>query len=224
MIDSLKNLLHNKETEKLLEMLSANPEVLDAKDANETSGFLLVAYSGNQPVFQKAKAVRKNFSFQEAVIAGRIDLVNERLLNNPTLANQYSTDGFTPLALAAFFNETEIARLLIRHGANPGLSATNQSRVNALHSAVAKENLELCELFLLNGADVNAPQMQNVTALHSASHKGNLQIVKLLVENGANIESKMDNGDTALAIAERDGHHPVASFLKQFSPGNNHSS
>ncbi|MFC3972618.1 ankyrin repeat domain-containing protein [Maribacter confluentis] len=51
--------------------------------------------------------------------------------------------------------------------------AKNPSKVNALHSAIAKENHELCKLLIEYGVDVNTVQMQNVTALHSAVHRGN---------------------------------------------------
>lgn len=106
------------------------------------------------------------------------------------MINTHSDDGFSLLSLAAFFDQTEIAKSLIEFGADPNLSAKNPSRVNALHSAVAKENYELCMLLIEKGANVNAVQMQNVTALHSAVHRGNLDLVKLLVENEASIYIK----------------------------------
>jgi len=89
----------------------------------------------------------------------------------------------------------------------------NPSKVNGLHSAIAKENYELCKILLAKGADVNAVQMQNVTALHSAVHRGNLKLTKLLIQNGASIDLKMDNGDTALIIAEREGYKNIVEYL-----------
>ena len=89
--------------------------------------------------------------------------------------------------------------------------------MNALHSAVAKENYELCKLLIEYGVNVNAAQMQNVTALHSAAHRGNLKLVRLLVENRAEINLKMDNGDTAISIAENDGHKEVKVYLESIS-------
>ena len=139
--------------------------------------------------------------------------MNDSLSHDKSYANQYSNDGFTPLSLAAFFNQTEIAKLLLENGAEPNLHATNPSKVNALHSAVAKENYELCKILIDYGANVNATQMQSVTALHAATHRGNLKLIKLLVENGAEINVKMDNGDTAIDIAGKVGHKDVKTYL-----------
>jgi ankyrin repeat protein len=45
--------------------------------------------------------------------------------HDKSYANQYSNDGFTPLSLSAFFNQTEIEKLLLENGADPNLHATN---------------------------------------------------------------------------------------------------
>lgn len=214
MIDSLKTHIKNGEVDKVVALISNHPEILDQKDENESSGLLMIAYSGLGKAFEIAKTLKKSFTFHESIICGKIEEVKASIAENKDAVNTYSEDGFTPLSLAAFFDQTAIAKLLLENGANPNLFAKNPSKVNALHSAVAKENIELVELLLENGANVNATQMQNVTALHSAAHRGNLQLVQLLVENGANIGAKMDNGDTSLDIATKDGHEAVKTYLE----------
>jgi len=214
MIEKLKTHIQNKESKKIILLIKQNPEVLNLEDENGTSGLMIIAYSGLEKVFEEAIELKKSFSFHEAIVAGKMEVVKNYLeQNNTDLINTYSNDGFTPLSLAAFFNQTEIAKLLVKNGANPNLSATNPSKVNALHSAIAKENYELCEILLAKGADVNAVQVQNVTALHSAVHRGNLELTKLLIENGASMSLKMDNGDTAIIIAEREGHKSIAEYI-----------
>lgn len=217
MIDSLKAYIKSKESNKIIAYIKKNPEILEQIDANGSTGLLIIAYSGLDNAFTKAKELKKHFNFHEAIVCGKLDLVKQNILQNKNLTNTYSVDGFTPLSLAAFFNETTIAKLLLEHGANPNLQAINPSKVNALHSAVAKENYDLCLLLIKNGVNVNATQIQNVTALHSAAHRGNLKIVKLLVENGAEINLKMDNGDTATSIAEKDKHKEVLDYLVEKS-------
>ncbi|MFS4466272.1 ankyrin repeat domain-containing protein [Maribacter sp. 2210JD10-5] len=215
MIEFLKDHLQNKETEKVLLMLQENPKVLEMEDKNGNSCLMLIAYSGLDEVFQKAIDLKTSFTFHEAIICGKIEKVSDYLKKSKKeIVNEYSKDGFTPLSLAAFFGRTEIAKLLVEYMADPNMAATNPSKVNALHSAVAKENYELCKMLLNNGADVNATQMQNVTALHSAVHRGNLELVKLLIENGASAQLLMDNGDTALDIAKREKHQDILDFLR----------
>jgi ankyrin repeat protein len=217
MIDTLKTHIKSKEADKIVALITEHPEVLDKQDENGSSGLLIIAYSGVDTAFSKAKELKKSFTFHEAIVCGKEDSVVDFLAKDKSYANRYSIDGFTPLSLAAFFNQTGIAKLLLENGADPNLQATNPSKVNALHSAVAKENYELCKLLIEYGVNVNATQMQNVTALHSAAHRGNLKVVKLLIESGADINLKMDNGDTAISIAERDGHQEVKVYLENLS-------
>jgi len=216
MIETLKIHIQNKESEKAILFIKENPEVLNLKDDNGSSGLMIIAYSGLEKVFEQAIELKKTFSFYEAIVCGKMKDVNSYVQNSKTdLVNIHSKDGFTPLSLAAFFNQTEIAKLLVKKGADPNLSATNPSKVNALHSAIAKENYELCEILIEKGANVNAVQVQNVTALHSAVHRGNLELTKLLIENGASIELEMDNGDTAFKIAEREEHKSIMEYLSK---------
>ncbi|WP_296620116.1 ankyrin repeat domain-containing protein [Marivirga sp.] len=217
MIDSLKAYIKNKEVDKIITMITEHPKVLEERDDNGSSGLLIIAYSGIEEAFSKAKELKKTFTFHEAIVCGKINIVEDSLTSDKGYVNKYSNDGFTPLSLAAFFDQTEIAKLLLNNEADPNLHATNPSKVNPLHSAVAKENYELCKLLIEYGVNVNATQTQNVTALHSAAHRGNLKLIKLLVENGANINLEMGNGETAISIAKKEGHKDVKMYLEKMS-------
>jgi len=214
MITLLKKHLLKQEIEQIITLIEEHPEVLKLKDENGSSGLMMIAYSNLKVVLAKAIDLKTSFTFHEAIVCGQSEIVKTHLAEESSnLVSTYSNDGFAPLALAAFFNQTDIAKQLLAVGADPNLAATNPSRVNALHAAVAKENYELCKILIEHEANVNAPQMQNVTPLHSAVHRGNLELTQLLVESGATISSKMDNGDTALAIAQREGHEAIIAYL-----------
>lgn len=216
MIEILKTYLKERNTSKVESLVEERPEILDMRDENGSSVFQLIAYSGMPTIFEKAKTLKSSFTFHEAIMSGKMEIVKNQLeQSKENFANKYSSDGFTPLSLAAFFDQDEIAKLLLTHKANPNLVAKNPSKVNALHSAVAKENYNLCALFLKYKVDVNATQTQSVTALHSAVHRGNLKLTKLLVENGADIHAKMKNGDTPLAIAQREKHNIIEKYFQQ---------
>lgn len=217
MINPLKKLLKNREEDNIINLIIEHPEVLDEQDESGSSGILLLAYNGLATAFEKAKDLKSKFTFHEAIVCGKMDTVKANISADETLVNVYSNDGFTPLSLAAFFDQTAIAKVLLEQGANPELQATNPSKVNALHSAVAKGNYELCELLVATGMDLNLGQTQQVTALHSAAHRGNLKMVQLLVENGADIHTKMENGSTPLDLAKKDEHQDVVIYLKGLS-------
>jgi len=214
MIELLKTHIQNKDTDTLIRFIRENPDVLEQTDTNGSSGLLLIAYSGLEAAFETAIATKKTFTFHEAIVCGKLEIVMHYITEDSSdIINRYSSDGFTPLALASFFNRTPVAKFLAQKGADPNLSATNPSKVNALHAAVAKENMELCVLFIEMGANVNATQTQGVTPLHSAVHRGNLQLTQLLVTHGALIELQMDNGNTALSIAQAENHNAIARYL-----------
>jgi len=157
MIELLKTHLKERNASKIESLLEEHPEILDLQDENGSSDFLLLAYSGMTSLFEKAKDKKSPFTFHEAIVGGKMEIVKDELEKSKgNLVNQYSPDGFTPLSLAAFFDQTAIAKFLLTHHANPNLVANNSSKVNALHSAVAKENYELCTLLIKYDVDVNA--------------------------------------------------------------------
>ena len=214
-IAELKALLKNNDMAAILLLVKENPGVLKEKDENNTTGLLSIAYQSNKEIIAEIAQLADNFTFYEAIVCGQDAQVRTDINSDPGLLNAYSPDGFTPVALACFFSQDEIADFLIKQGADPNIGASNPSKVNALHAAIARNNFDLVKMLIGNGADVNATQMQNVTPLHSAVHRGNLLLVKLLVEHAADINSKMDNGDTAISIATRDGRQEIKAYLEK---------
>lgn len=218
MIDQLKIHIQNRESEDIIAVIKNDVALIDEKDENGVSILMTLAYHGLNDALAAAIDLKKSFTFHEAVVCGKMEVVQEYIIYSDFDAiNKHSDDGFTPVCLAAFFNQMAIAKLLVAKGADPNISATNPSQVNALHSAVAKQNYELCEFLIENGANVNSTQMQQVTPLHSAVHRGNIELVQLLVTQGALTTASMENGDTPIAIAEREGHLEIANYLKKIN-------
>lgn len=75
----------------------------------------------------------------------------------------------------------------------------------ALHLAAIEGHVEIIELFLAAGADVNTESDEG-TALHLAASQGNLEVVKLLLnaEADANIQGNMKR--TVFSRAVEKGH------------------
>lgn len=214
MIQLLKTHSKSKNTDQVLSLINSNPEILDSTDHYGSSGLMIIAYNKLDKALEQALSLKKKLSFHEAIVCGKIGLVKDYLQKYKSEEiNILSPDGYPPLCLAALFNQTEIATLLIKQKANVTLISRNVSRVTALQAAVANENYELCSLLLEAGANPNVPQIQHATALHSAVHRGNLALTKLLIEHGAFPSIEMYTGETAMSIAENKGHQEIKDYL-----------
>jgi ankyrin repeat protein len=91
--------------------------------------------------------------------------------------------GFTALTGAASQNHTEVARLLVKHGAN--VNHSYEGGFTPLMHAASAGNLELVNLLLQNGADPNAKNAKGKTPFTFAIEKGDARVVSLLKSHGA---------------------------------------
>lgn len=113
----------------------------------------------------------------EATLAGNVDDVRSQLAKgtNPNLV--YNTN--TALTYAARDGFTEIARLLIDHGAD--VNWIDGEGVTPLILASFKDHIGLVQLLLEHGADVTVRDQWNRTALDYALRRGESDpIVQLL--------------------------------------------
>jgi ankyrin repeat protein len=95
-----------------------------------------------------------------------------------------------------YANDTEIAELLIQHGANVNWQDENSSIPTALHFFAAIDNTELAELLINHGAEVNAKDRAGETPLHEAAREGRLNAAKLLILKGADINANSKENKT----------------------------
>ena len=137
----------------------------------------------------------------------------------------------TPLGEAAKNRRLSIAELLISKGAY--VNDQDSQGKAPLHYAAIKGHIDMVELLLTNGADIEAKTTQPIltngadieakitqpmgrTALHLAAswkHKG---VVRLLVAKGAEINTKdtdTNSGRTALHYAVESNSKEIAEFL-----------
>ena len=124
---------------------------------------------------------------------------------DPALIAAHSTDGWTPLHLAAFFGHKELAIRLLERGAEVDARSANAMKNTPLHAATAGRKTELVKLLLDEGADTNARQEGGWTALHAAAQNGDREIVEMLVAHGADLKARADNNQSALDLALTEG-------------------
>ena len=104
------------------------------------------------------------------------------------------------LTTAAFRGEVERVRDMLDHGA-----ATNardgKTMTTALHWAVSMGHLEVAELLLQRGAEVDARATDGSTPLHAAAREGDDETAEFLLDHGANPSICTAQGKTALDLA-----------------------
>jgi ankyrin repeat protein len=117
-----------------------------------------------------------------------------------------------PLVKAAMDNDLAAIKELMSAGAN--VNAVDEIyQATALSLAVSKGNLEMAQLLLWDGADVNAITSRGHTALMSLSWNSTPEVARALITAGAKIDLQDEDGDTALLLVALDGNPEVLQAL-----------
>jgi len=148
-----------------------------------------------------------------AIRQGEYERVKKYLSNGPHVASVLSIENLTPLLLASHLGKNEIAKLLLRAGAN--VNASTLKGKAALHLAVESENMKLVQLLTEKGANVDARNEGGHSPLHLASFTGNTRIIRFLIKRGANVNLKSRRGLTPTAIAKQKKHTEAVRVLKE---------
>jgi ankyrin repeat protein len=147
------------------------------------------------------------------------------------------TAGTTAFWRAAFANDVDAMRLLVRRGADPNL-ASNEGNTPAMAAAglgwtanlnktVAGSRIPALKLCLELGANLSATDEFKYTALHGAAYRGDNELVQFLVEQGAPLQTRtifgtsvtdMANGFVAYSSLPRVHTQTVELLLKLGAP------
>lgn len=194
-------------------LLQEAPSLAGARNDAGLSLLLSALYRGAQRMVDLILAAKPALDVFDAAAVGDATRVEELLRADPALAAAYSPDGFSPLHLAAFLGHTDVAAVLLRHGAPAGAVSCNAMQVAPLHSAAAGQHHALCALLLDGGADVNARQQGGWTALHAAAQHGDQVLAELLLARGADPSLAREGGETPSETARAAGHPALAELL-----------
>ena len=201
------------DVEKLREFLRDDASLAGAKDASGVSALMHALYRRQQATADLLLAAKSDLDIFEGTAAGKADTVSEILERDSNAAKSWSADGFTALHFAAFFNHPEIARALIRNGADVSAVARNSMKVMPLHSAAAAHCGEIVRLLLESGASPNVPQEGGWVPIHEAAQVGDKEMVKVLLEYGADPQLRSNDGRTPAAMAKAKGHEEILELL-----------
>ena len=113
------------------------------------------------------------------------------------------------LSWAAASGQRDTVVLLLESGADPNLTGlSGRSSLYEFVYSTSDCNIDIAELLLAKGADVNAKTERGYVPLHAAADQGQAQLVNLLLANGADVHSRDRKGLTPLESAARSKRDP----------------
>ena len=118
----------------------------------------------------------------------------------------------SPVADAAMLGDVEAVRTLLKDGAE--VNTAQGDGMTALHWAAELGNVELTEMLIYGGANLEAvTRIGDLTPLHIAGEAGMGATVKALAKAGADVKARNANGSTPLHFAARAGSPDAVAAL-----------
>ena len=221
----------------LVEHLVANdPEQVNAKGGHYLTPLVAALARGH---FQTANFLYDNGAqpsirgyagrtpLHSAALHGDVKMV-EILLKYKADIHTQSANGQTPLHFASrgfgaggsdfASSPSNVARLLLEHGADVDAQANDDSTPLCLAADQYSPMVELICVLLEHGADVNARRMDGTTPLHLAAHQiiptdESFRALRVLLEHGADVAAKNGSDCTAFQLAR---NHRIKRLLLEY--------
>jgi len=114
----------------------------------------------------------------------------------------------TPLHVSSHLGNVEIARVLLKHGADT--EARDVGDYSPLEYVAQTGHVELVQVFLEHGADANAQDEDGFTPLYLALAAGQLEVARVLLSHGVDVNARNKNNWALLHRAENE---ETARFL-----------
>jgi len=209
-------------TVEVADAVAADSSLIQWRDAQGVSALMWSVYFGQTLVrdflLVELERTGAGLDIFEAAATGNVAALESLLAAQPGLASAWSTDGWTPLHLAAAFGSPEAVKLLLERGAPVDATSKNPQTNQPLHAALALgRNPETIRLLLAAGADPNGRQTAGYTALFSAAAANRRDLAEILIAHGANPAIQNDFGQTAATFARERDHAELAAWLESLN-------
>ena len=182
------------------------------KEIEDSRGYTLLRNAAGRGEAETARfLMEKGTKVDAKTLRGRTPLyvaatfkkynVLELLIQKGANVNELCPDE-SALFLSANNGDENLAKILIDNNADINIIKTATNGFTPLFWAAVSNHQNIVNLFLRNGANVNAKENdRQETALHKMAHQGKLEITKILLENEANVHERDLRGFSALHVA-----------------------
>jgi hypothetical protein len=149
-----------------------------------------------------------------AALCGFQDLVECLIVKYPQHVNASGGCYLTPLVVALARKHFQTAELLRHSGADPNVQCYKEN--TPLHSAAHYGDVEMVQVLLDLGADVNVRNERGETPLYyTAVDDGYIEVVRVLLEHGANVGAEDMEGRTPFSLAKKYGCDGIMKLLSE---------
>lgn len=142
---------------------------------------------------------------------GTLEEIKALAAKNPEAINSKSEMGFTPLILACYRGNTEVAKYLIDNVKDVNYLSPEGT---ALASLCINYNKALVEKLLEKNADPNIRDSNGNTPLMWAAKRGNVELAKILLKYKADVSLKDTFGISAFEYAVKSNNTEMINLLK----------
>uniref|UniRef100_A0A914X0S8 Uncharacterized protein n=1 Tax=Plectus sambesii TaxID=2011161 RepID=A0A914X0S8_9BILA len=211
--------IFQKETE-LARNLILNGENVNWRDSEGRSPLHAAAYMGNADIADALilSGARSNVKdnqwrtpLHRACRSGRDDIV-EVLLKHGADVSPTDRQWQTPLHVCAAYEAVQCAQYLLTVTVD-GVDKGDRLGRAPLHHAAFNGHIEMVELLMAKGANLDARDKRERRPMHWAAFAGHWDVVRMLVLNGADPTAKDKDGLTPLHCAAASGQMPAATYL-----------
>ncbi len=143
---------------------------------------------------------------------GTLEQLKSAVKKDANSINKTSKEGYSPLTLACYYGNNEVAKYLIKNVKDVN---SKSGYGTPLMAATVKRNVELVKLLLEYKANPNAVDQNGSTALHFSVIFSYEEIIKLLMAAKADITLKDNRGNSPLDYANITGNEKITQLLKQ---------
>ncbi|MBO9692204.1 ankyrin repeat domain-containing protein [Chryseobacterium sp.] len=156
-------------------------------------------------------AQEKAKSIFDIARSGTVAEVQELMKQNPDVINQVNEGGFSPLILACYRGNVNVADFLIDNVKDVNYKSREGT---ALAGLAIKYNKELVEHLLKKKADPNIADATGYTPLFWAVKFGNKELIEQLLRYKADKTKKDSMGMTAFEYALQTNNKEIINLLK----------
>ena len=211
--DALLAAIRAKDRATIVAMLAEDPTLALARATGGESLVLHACYT-DAPELADLLHPGRPIDACEAAALGNVAALRTNIENDDDSRVRRSSDGWTPLHLAAFFGREDAVTLLIDHGAPLDAHSTNALRNSPLHAALAGNTLPtLVRRLVFAGAHVAARDAHGHTPLHLAASRGYGPLCDLLIARGANAHAISEDKSTPAMLAIARGFPELGAKL-----------